>query len=121
VNADVGQLFVTQVYQTLLNRAPEPAALAMDAGAIDAGTATRLQMSNKSKAARNTAQTKLTNLYQNVLGRAADRRLASSLTFLEQGGTLSQLEAMLPPPMSSSRSKAAARMIYSSTLSTRLP
>ena len=68
----------------------------MDAGAIDAGTATRLQIVELIQNSTEYRTDEIDNLYQNVLGRAPDPGgLASSSSFLEQGGTLSQLESML--------------------------
>jgi hypothetical protein len=95
-SGDVGQVFVTQVYQALLGRAPDPTALALDAGAIDAGTATRLQIVEDIQNSTEYRSDAVDALYQEVLGRAPDPSgLAGSLAFLAQGGTQSQLEAML--------------------------
>ena len=96
VNADVGQLFVTQVYHELLNRAPDPAALTLYAGEIDAGTATRLQIVEAIQSSTEFRTDAVDTLYQTVLGRVSDSGgLAGSLAFLEQGGTPAQLEAIL--------------------------
>ncbi len=96
VNGDVGQLFVTQVYQSLLGRAPDSAALALGAGAIDAGTATRLQIVEEIQSSTEYRTDEVDAAYQEVLGRTPDQGgLGGSLAFLGQGGTLSQLEAML--------------------------
>ena len=95
-NGDVGQVFVTQVYQALLGRAPESAVLTSLAGAIDGGTATRLQIVTAIQNSTEYRTDAVDSLYQQVLGRVPDPvGLTGSLAFLQQGGTLSQLESML--------------------------
>ena len=82
VNGDVGQVFVTQVYQALLGRAPDPAALALDAAAIDAGTMTRLQIVEEIKGSTEYRTNEVDNLYGQVLNRAPDPSgLAGSCRF----------------------------------------
>ena len=95
-NGDVGQVFVTQVYQALLGRAPEPAVLTSLAGAIDAGTATRLQIVAAIQNSTEYRTDAVDSLYQQVLGRAPDPSgLTGALAFLGQAGMLSQLESIL--------------------------
>src|SRR5262249_3017076 len=95
-NADAGQLFVTPLYQELLGRSPEPAALAFYAGEINSGTASRLQVVEQIQSSPEYRTNAVDALYQNVLGRAPDPSgLAGALAFLAQGSTQSQLEAML--------------------------
>ncbi len=122
VNGDIGQVFVTQVYQALLGRAPDPAALASDAGAIDAGTMTRLQIVEEIESSTEYRTNEVDNLYQQVLERARTRAVWPALSlFCNKAARFLSWRQSCSPPMSSSLPRAAAPTADSSAPSTRSP
>jgi uncharacterized delta-60 repeat protein len=89
------QLYVTQLYLDLLQRAPDTAGMAGWVAALDQGVS-RLQVAQDFVNSSEYHALEVQDLYQKVLRRAADPSGLSTYTnFLNNGGTAAQLEAIL--------------------------
>jgi uncharacterized protein GlcG (DUF336 family) len=89
-------LFVTRVYQSLLNRSPEPAVQAATASALNRSALSRIQEANNILASLEYRTIEVTRLYQQYLHRVPDLGgLNSGIGFLAGGGTVEQLAAIL--------------------------
>jgi uncharacterized repeat protein (TIGR01451 family) len=94
--ADMNQCFVNQVYRDLLNRNAEAGALASWGALLNQGRLTRTQVVLAIETSMEYRIDVVQNLYQRFLRRAADPGgLNAGVNFLAQGGTTSQLEAIL--------------------------
>jgi Bacterial Ig-like domain (group 3)/Domain of unknown function (DUF4214) len=92
----MNQLFVTQVYEDLLGRAPDPDGLAHFSSLLDMNQATRSQVAETIQSSAEARMHQVENLYQTFLGRQADPvGLDLSMRFLGMGGSYFQLEAAI--------------------------
>jgi hypothetical protein len=90
------QAFVTEAYQVLLNRAPDPAALTAWSSALDSTQLTRLQVATGIINSQEFQSDEIQNLYQTLLKRPADASALNSFTnFLAQGNTINEVKAFI--------------------------
>ncbi|HLJ98211.1 MAG TPA: DUF4214 domain-containing protein [Gemmataceae bacterium] len=90
------QMFVAQAYQDLLDRPVDSSGLQSWSGALDAGTLTRNQVVQGIENSLEGRTLAVNNAYQQILGRQADTNgLNNFVQFLQNGGTLQQLNAIL--------------------------
>lgn len=86
--------FVTQLYQTLLNRTPDSGGLAFYAGQLNSGAVTRQTVARGFLNSGEYRTIQVSQMYQTILGRMAD---SGGLTFavgeLNQGATFEQVQA----------------------------
>jgi hypothetical protein len=88
-------VFLTQVYQDLLHRAPDPGGMAAFSAALDRGV-TRYQVVQAVVTSPEYRTDVVEGLYQTYFGRLADPSgLAIGVQFLNGGGTAEQLAAFL--------------------------
>jgi autotransporter-associated beta strand protein len=92
----MNQLFVTQVYEDLLGRAPDPDGLNHFASLLDNNQATRTQVAELIQTSAEARTHQVENLYQTLLGRQADPvGLDLSTRWLGMGGSYFQLETAI--------------------------
>jgi hypothetical protein len=90
------QAFVTQLYQDLLGRAPDPSGLQYWGGALDASLLNRTQVIQGIENSLEYRVIEVNSAYQQILGRQADAvGLNNYVPFLQNGGTVEQLKASL--------------------------
>ena len=88
------QTYVTQLYQDLLGRTPDPQGLNAFSTALDQNTLTRTQVVQAMLTSTEGRTHEIQDLYQTYLNRAADSvGLNLSLSFLDAGGTLQDVRA----------------------------
>jgi hypothetical protein len=97
VNAgDANHRYVAQLYQDLLGRNVDPSGLAFFGGLLDAGTQTRTQVVQAIQNSQERLIVVVNGTFQRLLKRPADAvGLNAFVTFLANGGTAPQLEAVL--------------------------
>ena len=90
------QSYVTQLYQDLLGRSPDPGGLNTFTTALDQNTMTRTQVVTAMLTSDEGRTHEIEDLYQGLLDRQADPTgLSQSLSFLDSGGTLQQVRAVI--------------------------
>ncbi len=90
------QMFVAQAYQDLLDRPVDSSGLQSWSGALDAGTLTRNQVVQGIENSLEGRTLAVNHAYQQILGRQADTSgLNNFVQFLQNGGTVQQLNAIL--------------------------
>jgi cyclophilin family peptidyl-prolyl cis-trans isomerase len=90
------QTYVTQLYQNLLGRSPDPGGLNTFTTALDQNTMTRTQVVTAMVTSDEARTHEIEDLYQSLLNRQADPTgLSDSLSFLKSGGTLQQVRAVI--------------------------
>jgi CSLREA domain-containing protein len=98
-NATIGsldELFVSQLYEDLLDRAADLGSLVSWSNNLDQGFLTRIQVASAIIASVEYRTDETTNAYETILGRQPDSGgLEGALAFLANGGTFVQLEANL--------------------------
>ncbi|HEV3082071.1 MAG TPA: DUF4214 domain-containing protein [Gemmataceae bacterium] len=89
------QQFVTQVYQSLLGRTPDPNGLASWSNLLGQGTS-RTSMVAQIEQSQEYLTDQVQGIYQKLLHRPADAGGLSGFTsFLQSGGTLEQVQAII--------------------------
>ncbi|HLJ95684.1 MAG TPA: Ig-like domain repeat protein [Gemmataceae bacterium] len=90
------QSYVTQLYQNLLGRAPDPQGLNTFTTALSQNSMSRAQVAETIATSDEGRTHEIQNLYQTYLARAADPvGLDLSLSFLKAGGPLQQVRAVI--------------------------
>jgi cyclophilin family peptidyl-prolyl cis-trans isomerase len=90
------QSYVTQLYQDLLGRAPDPQGLNSFTTALDQNTFNRTQITTAVLTSNEGRTHEVENLYQTYLNRQADPTgLDLSTRFLQAGGTLQEVRAVI--------------------------
>jgi hypothetical protein len=93
---DQNHRFVAQVYLDLLGRTVDPSGLQFWGGGLAAGIMSRLQVVQGIENSLEYQVIEVNSAYQQILGRQADPGgLNGFVQFLQNGGTLEQLKAML--------------------------
>jgi cyclophilin family peptidyl-prolyl cis-trans isomerase len=88
------QTYVTQLYQDLLGRAPDPQGLNAFSTALNQNTLSRMQVAQAILTSDEGRTHEIEDLYQTYLNRPADSvGLNLSLSFLKMGGTLQDVRA----------------------------
>jgi hypothetical protein len=90
------QHFVTQLYESLLHRPPDPGGLASFSSLLDRGVATREQVVGAIEVSHEYHLQAVGDLFARLLGRQADSAgLNTFSSFLDAGGTQTQVEAAI--------------------------
>ena len=93
VDQGCNERYVTNVYQDLFNRAPDPQGLASWTAALNAGSP-RIQVANSITYSNEFRSQLITGVYDAFLGRAPDAKgLADWLAAMQSGVTISQMES----------------------------